>query len=177
MATIPTDLNSISNPTAGGVIVTAWGDEIRAWMQFLKDPPTCSVYGAAQSLANDTAETLLAASENHDNDSMHSVTTNTGRITCVTAGRYLFTATVEFDANSTGRRLVYLRKNAGTTLGTDLWLLYSSAAPVSPTTAVGTATKMLVLAATDYVEVRANQNSGGALDGTLTEFAATMLTF
>lgn len=166
------DPNTIQDTDPGDTLTAAWCDTVRDDLEFLVDPPTCSVYGsAAQSIPDDTTTTMLADSENHDNDSMHSTSSNTGRITAQTAGRYLFNGTVEFAANSTGRRLIYLRVN-----GTTSYLLYSSAAPTSPTTAVGSFTKTLVLAAGDYVEVRANQNTGGSANATLAEFAGIFLT-
>ena len=166
------DLNSIQVTNPGSILTAAWCDQARDNDAFLYDRPNCSVYNnTTQSLTDDTSTALTANSENHDNDAMHSTTVNTARITAQTAGRYLFNGTVEFTANSTGRRLVYLRKNGGTAN-----LLYSAAAPTSPTTAVGSFTKTYVMVAGDYIEVLANQNSGGALTVTLAEFVGINMT-
>jgi len=166
------DPQTVHNPATGSVIPAAWGDTVRDDLEFLIDPPACSVYhNTTQSLSDDTTTACLANSENYDNDSMHSTSSSTSRITATTAGRYLLYATVAFDASGTGRRLVYMRVN-----GTTSYLLNSIVPPNSPTTCVVPVFKTLVLAATDYVEVMANQNSGGALNVTLSEFAATFVT-
>jgi len=162
------DLNTLHNPSTGTAPPASWGDQVRDNLEFLIDPPACSVYhNTTQSLANDTTTALLANSEYFDNASMHSTASNTSRITIGTDGRYLFYATVTFAADGTGRRLVYLRVN-----GTTSYLLNSIAPPASPTTCVVPVIKSLPLVATDYVEVLANQNSGGALNTTLSEFYA-----
>ena len=166
------DLNTLHNPTTGTAPPASWGDQTRDNFEFLVDPPACSFYhNTTQSLSDDTTTALLGNSEYFDNGSMHDTGSNTSRMTIVTAGRYLLNATVFFDANSTGRRLVYLRVN-----GTTSYLLNSVAPPASPTTCVVPVFKSLVLAAADYVEVLGNQNSGGALNARLEEFMAVFIT-
>ena len=161
-----TDANTVSNPTTGQPILAAWGDQIRTNQEFFIDPPACSVYASsAQSVSNVTDTQLTANSENYDNDSMHSTVSNTSRITCQTAGRFLAGATVNFGNNATGYRVVRLRVNGTTTYS---GMNISAAAGGSNT--IITVSRTLVLAASDYVEVQVVQSSGGALNVTLDEF-------
>ena len=88
------------------------GHQVRDNLEFLIDPPACSVFNTvAQSLATGSATVLDANSENFDNDAMHSNVTNNSRITVQTAGRYLFYTRVEFAANATGVREIRFNKN------------------------------------------------------------------
>lgn len=165
------DLNTIHNPATGTVAPASWGDQVRDNLEFLIDPPACSVYASsAQSIANATFVSLTADSEYFDNDSMHSTVTNTSRITVQTAGRYLLSATIAYTAG-TGRRFSQFLVNGATGYDGD----------GRPAIGGGSddkivMTRSLVLAASDYVEVQANQNTGGALDVTLREFVALFMT-
>jgi hypothetical protein len=164
-------IESIHNPATGTVAPATWGDQIHSNLEFLIDPPGCSVFDSGtQSIADLTQTAMLADSENFDNDAMHSTVTNTSRITCQTAGRYLLTANVSFVANATGRREVRFRVNGSTIIngilytshGTDIWR--------------GSVCRTVVLNATDYVECMVHQNSGAALTAALVEFYAGFLT-
>lgn len=169
------DLNTIHNPSPGGVAPSAWGDQIRDNFEFLIDPPVCSVAGSGtQNVEHDDPTVLNAPTENFDNDGMHSTVSNTSRITAQTPGRYLFMATVRFDDNSNaGVRRVSLRVN-GTTLigGMQVHFVSTNGNPVRIQ-----ATRALVLSAGDYVEPVAYQNSGvDILTVHLDEFLAMFLT-
>lgn len=130
------------------------------------------VYNDANiSLTNATLTALTFNTEQWDTDTMHSTVSNTGRLTATTAGYYVITGAVLFAANATGKRLLRIRLNGTTTI-----------AEVQDTNAGGVETLSLIigtqynLAATEYVEFLAYQDSGGALnvlDGSLNspEFA------
>jgi len=166
------DLNNTHNPAAGTIPPAAWGDQIRDNFEFLIDPPAVSVYNSAvQALTAGNLTVLTADSEFYDNDSMHSTSTNTSRITCVTDGRYMLFATCRFAANTdTTDRLVQLYVNA-----TDSYNLVQVDAPDEANRdCIITATKTLVMTAGDYVEVRAR--AGASIDVTLEEFTALFLT-
>lgn len=166
------DLNTIHNPSAGGIPPASWGDQVRDNLEFLIDPPACSVYGsAAQSVGTSSTETMLANSENFDNASMHSTSSNTGRITATTAGRYLVFCTVVFDADADGNRRVDFRVN-----GSDAYKVFNLPAVSSVSESVLTGARALILNASDYVEVRVTHTAGNDLDVTLEEFGATFLT-
>jgi hypothetical protein len=83
--------------------------------------------------------------EDADTDTMHSLVSNTGRITIVTAGTYLFTACWQSTVAYTGLALSALRLNGATRLGETA--VSSSANGVSLSTS-----QLLDLSAGDYVE-------------------------
>lgn len=65
------------------------------------DPPTCRVFNSGNISVNNNAVTALTFdSERFDTDSMHSVATNTSRITINTAGVYLITGHVIWGADT-----------------------------------------------------------------------------
>lgn len=168
------DPNTIHNPATGTVAPATWGDVIRDDLEFLIDPPTCSVFDAGgQTVTNDTITSLSADSENFDNDAMHSTVTNTGRITVQTAGRYEFYARVNFQANSTAakRRVIQLRKNGTTTFTV---MSVPNVEDGNSQTISGALKDTMGVG--DYYEVRALQNSGISLTVTLNEFAALYIT-
>lgn len=162
------DPNTILTPDPGDVLTAAWCDTVRDDLEFLVDPPACSVYhNTTQSQTTGTALTALAAnSENYDNDSMHSTVTNNSRITIQTAGRYEVGAVVSWAANATGNRALAFAKNG---VGVNDYLVDIRTGTATNSTGIS-GSRTLVLAAGDYVEVSVWQTSGGNLNATLTEF-------
>lgn len=167
------DPNTIHDPVTGTVAPAAWGDVVRDDLEFLVDPPAASVFNnAAVSVANDTLTTLNADSENFDNDAIHSTVTNPSRLTAQTAGRYEFTARVNFQADTTdGRRVIQLRKNGagGITVSSHRAVVDGNSQTLS-----GFLKDIMIVG--DYWEVRVLQNAGNALDVTLQEFTALFIT-
>lgn len=111
-----------------------------------------------QSISNATWTALKFDSEAYDTDGMHSTSTNTNRVTCVTAGKYLVWGYVTFDANATGNRYAAIKKN-GTFYVIEM----------RPTFGSGSTTTLHVdllinLEKGDYVELFARQESGGSLN-------------
>lgn len=122
--------------------------------------PAARVYNsAAISLANYTATALTFNSERYDNDSIHSTSSNTGRLTATTAGVYQITGHVGFAGSGTGRRQIYIRLNGSTLIGVQDGVPYTSGSDCYLTV-----TAEYKLAATDYVELVAFQNSGGSIN-------------
>lgn len=115
-------------------------------------------HNTTQSLATATDTYLAFNSERFDNATMHDNSTNNSRLTCPETGKYLIVATIGFTSNSTGNRVVRLVKNR-----TDIIAGVIQPAAVSDSTEI-TVTTIASLTAGDYVEVRANQNSGGSLN-------------
>jgi hypothetical protein len=114
---------------------------------------------AAITLTTAVEATLTFDSERFDNGSLHSTSANTGRLTAPITGLYLIGCHVEIAANAAGARYVAFRVNGATFIGYN----------VQPGSAAGNALplqSLYQLAATDYVEVRAFQNSGGNLNVT-----------
>ena len=167
------DPQTVHNPATGTVAPATWGDTVRDDLEFLIDPPACSVFNsAAVSVTTGTTFTIMNAnSENFDNDGMHSTVSNTSRITAQTAGRYLCLATATYASGTTGfRGLAFLHQ--GTTKFGEVQI---SPAAGGVGTAVTTAATR-VLTAGQYVEVEARHTQGSNLDVTLVEFAMIFIT-
>jgi len=166
-----TDLNTVHNPATGTVAPATWGDQIRTNQEFFIDPPACSVsHNTTVNATSGTILTLSANTEAFDNDSMHSTVTNNSRITATTAGRYLWTVLVEFQADSNGYRQIFLRKNGST----DVPGIRQQ--PIASVASAFNLTQTVVMAASDYLEVRVLQTSGSTLTVQLYEFAGLYLT-
>lgn len=126
-------------------------------------------HNAAQSITNNTVTALAFNSEILDQESntastIHDTVTNNSRLTCKTAGVYLIVTNVEFAANATGQRQVFIRLN-GTGAGTTT----NIGSVVQDGTAGSVQTQLIVssifsLAVNDYVESVVWQTSGGALN-------------
>lgn len=112
------------------------------------------------SIATASNVVLTFNSERWDADAMHSTSLNTGRLTAVRPGLHLLDAGVEFAASAGGNeRQIAFRLN-GTTF------IKASKVP-RPTAALGSTIGVSThyrLAAGDYVEVLAYQDSGAALN-------------
>lgn len=162
------DLNTIHNPATGTIAPAAWGDQIRDNLEFLIDPPACSVSSGNQSVNSGTPTVLTAGTENFDNDGMHSTVSNTSRITIQTAGRYLFMSVASFAQPSGSATLSFLIDGATSQNGVLL--------PVTGGTTRLIAVRLFTLAVGQYVETRVTQDSGGAINIALIEFGATFLT-
>lgn len=120
--------------------------------------PSARVYNSANiSIPNNAATALTFNSERWDTDGIHSTTTNTGRLTCVTAGIYSIFGHIRFAANATGIRSVFIRLNGTTIIGSQL--NHQSSAAIAELSIV----THYVLAVGNYVELMVYQNSGGAL--------------
>lgn len=111
-------------------------------------------------------------SETTDPDAWHDTATNTSRITVPVAGLALVHGQVSFVNNTTGERGVVLRRN-GTTIAVG-----ERTATTGVQTTTVTVSTLVVVAANNYFEIAASQNSGGALDvtgGTVTTFLEVLL--
>lgn len=102
---------------------------------------------------------LTFNTERWDTDGIHDTGSNTGRLTCQTAGKYLIIGQIEWATNTTGNRQAYIRLNGTTDI----------ARVTETTTAAMGCPRMIVttiydLAESDYVELGAYQNSGDALN-------------
>ncbi len=116
------------------------------------------VYNNADiTIANSTETALTFNTERYDTDSIHSTSSNTSRLTCQTAGKYLIIGQASFYNNNTGIRTIVIKLNNTTSIGQDL-----RAAPVGDVW-FGTSTKYN-LSVGDYVELKVVQTSGDNLD-------------
>lgn len=114
--------------------------------------------GADLPLANNTTTTLTFNAERYDSGDLHSTAALTSRLTVPITGLYSIGACVAYASNATGYRQTFVLLNGTTTIVDDL------RAPVSGVATVVNIATDYRLAAGDYVEVQAFQNSGGALN-------------
>lgn len=112
----------------------------------------------AQSIATNTPSAVQWNAEQVDTDAIHDNVTNNTRLTVAMAGKYLICANILFQANATGRRGLLFHKN-GTNLGVGQYVQATGADETGVSAAI-----MVSLAANDYVEVLAQQFSGGNLN-------------
>lgn len=121
--------------------------------------PACSVYNSSGiAIANNSGTYLTFNSEDYDTDGIHSTVSNTGRLTCQTAGIYHIWGVVEFAANTTGIRSLFIRLNGGNLVvanSTNAPSVGANSLPVS---------RDIELDEDDYIELGVYQNSGGALN-------------
>ena len=115
---------------------------------------------AVQSVANNTLTALTLDTEDYDIGAMHSTASNTSRMTVPTGGDglYLIIGKTAFAASATGNRLLRLTKN-GSAIGADV--AHEATATIGMQMMISC---VEVLAAADYIELVAYQNTGGNLD-------------
>lgn len=174
MATVPTPLDA----TAGvKITATSFDAGVRDPLNFLLDPPHCSVYAnAAVSCASNTATLLTYDTETDDSDTMHSTSSNTGRVVYNTAGRYLLHIYTMLVNPPTSYRVysINLRLNSGGSAsgGTSIRTFEFAQKPADFAATVMAAspqqivTLTRVFAASDYTEVFLTQYSGGGARST-----------
>lgn len=165
MGTVPT----YRTWTAGEIVTAAeFNANVRDAGNFLVGLPVAELRAtAAQSLANATFVGVLFDTEDLDSDGGHSTTTNTSRYTAQTPGWYHFGGGYCI-AGTTGRRLAAWGKNGSIVNGTECSIVSSAAGAV-----LGIAARprqMQMNGSTDYVELYAYQENGGALSTSGTTF-------
>lgn len=114
----------------------------------------------ASSVPTATITALTFDSERYDPVGMHDPATNTSRLTCQVAGRYVIIGQVSWAVAAGGRRFVRLRLNGGTDIATSE---IGSAADTTGNPAHIVAT-IYDLAVGTYVELTVYQTSGAALN-------------
>ena len=146
---------------------TELNTHIRDNLDFLHSKDHCSAYQTTnQSVADATWENITFDAEHFDSNSMHSAGSDPARIKCNSDGLYLCVFKVSFDTNTTGTRRAQIRENAaGSSSGGTARGVWTAPALASVDTTVSGA-RLLRLVDTDYIEVFAYQDSGGALDVT-----------
>jgi len=111
----------------------------------------------AQSVANATTVFLSFDTERYDTASIHDNVTNNSRLTAPVTGIYALSASILWEANATGNRLLHLRKNGTTDL-------VFEADPAATVADGETVTTVVRLAAGDYVQAGVSQDSGGSVN-------------
>lgn len=144
---------------------------LRDNLEFLGAPPACSVFNSGpQSLSNGVFVAMTANSERWDTDGMHSLVSQTSRITINTAGFYLFNATLTFVANAVGARAIGYAVNGGSTK--QVQAQDNAGGSVN---SVLTASFPELLTPGDFVEIQGWQATGGSLNATLDDFTAVLV--
>ena len=154
-----TDPNTVHNPTTGNVIPASWGTMVNQNLLHLRNSPetAAALWHGAQTINNATITAVSFTVELWDNANMWQ-SPNPTRFRAPTDGRYLFTASVSFQAHSTGVRTVWLRDSrSGVSFG-----IHRENATLSDTATI-CCSGLVWLYADDYVEVYVEQNSGGPL--------------
>lgn len=128
---------------------------------FISGRARCSAYhSTTQSLTTGTPAAMNFDSEDFDVGAMHDAVTNNNRVTIPAnnAGIYLLVGGSTFAANATGFRELALRKNNAT-------VVQEAIVAVNSGTQLTTFQVVAVvsLAAADFIDLVATQNSGGAL--------------
>ena len=112
-----------------------------------------------ETILSSALTTLSYNTEDFDTAGLHSTTTTTSRLTAPVAGKYLIMGSARWDSNTSGRRILIIELNGSTQIARDA---------VSPNNTSGFGPEQTVetvyqLAAGDYVEVVAYQDSGSTL--------------
>lgn len=160
---------------ATGNLITAanWNTDLVNNILFLANPPACRVYhNTTQSLTTAVEASVAFNTERYDTDTMHDTVTNNNRITFNTAGLYVVTTTFYIVNNATGYRWAAIRLNGAT------YVVEQNQNAVNGDNTNFSLTTIYKFAVADWIEVRAYQQSGVALNvGSAVafspEFAAT----
>ena len=160
----------------GNVIGAAeWNTDLTDNITFLGNPPRVSAYRSSDLAVTTATETIVTLNaETYDTDSMHSTSSNTGRLVASTAGLYLCRLRVFFETNTSGYRWARIYLNGvGVTV-------IDEASAENPSSAVSTSLLCEVeqfLDVGEYVEASVYHTRGSNLNllGTgsrLTRFSA-----
>lgn len=120
-----------------------------------------SIYkSASQTIGTASEVDVTWDSEHYDTNSIHDNATNNARVTVPAGmgGKWRLSGTIIFSSNSSGRRYLALYKNGGL-IRYPAQLPSAGAAPMNIPFSVD-----LLLAAGDYLVIKAYQDSGGDLD-------------
>lgn len=157
---MPKTYNSltVANAAAGSAILAS--DHAKAFENInnYRVPPLCVLRKTGtQAMTNAafTSITFGSGEEVNDTDDMHSITSNTARITPTTAGLYLFTGFVYLSAFPTSGMALRITKNGATTL----FYVENNASTIGQG---GTCIESMN-GTTDYVELQAYYSHGSAL--------------
>lgn len=112
------------------------------------------------TIATATATVLTLDSERWDTDTIHSTSSNTGRLTCNTAGYYAIWGSVYWAASATSYRQVNIQLN-GTT---NIVVVRDETNTISSDPMMQDISTVYQLSATDYVELVVRQETGGNLN-------------
>lgn len=118
------------------------------------------VYNSTDFTHNSTGNWVAVTfdTERFDTDTIHSTSTNTSRLTINTGGKYLIGGAVTFTANATGQRQLGIRDGGAT------FRVVTTEQGLDAVQVRLSVVTLYDMAANDYVELMAWQDSGGNLD-------------
>jgi hypothetical protein len=129
-----------------------------------QQPAVRATANAVQSINNSTQTALVFQTESYDQaggaaSTQHDLVTNNSRLTCLYAGIYVITGFMDFGLSAAGtQRQGRIRVGGATNIAVQT---------TQPSASHGSelvVTAHYALAVNDYVELTANQDSGGALN-------------
>ena len=128
-----------------------WNATTKKW-EPKSDAPAARVHNSANitGIATTTDTALTFDTERFDTDTIHSTSSNTGRLTATTAGKYLIVGNAGWTADPVNAT-IYIRLNGSTFIARQGLVADYRVMNVST---------IYDLAATDYVELVVNQASG-----------------
>jgi hypothetical protein len=163
---VPTIPYVRSTHSDGQSFSAAKANQLEAGINDVSYAPAVRVYhNATQSLTSGTETALAFNTEIQDQagnaaDTMHDNVTNNSRLTCRYAGIYHVTGNIQFAGNATGSRILFLRVN-GTASQYHAYVAIPASTTVPQVLHVSCD---ISLAVNDYVQLFAQQDSGGALN-------------
>ncbi len=155
------DIPVLTQEAPGDFLTAAlWNGAVVGGIGALQSPVIFKGYATtAQTIASGTTSIpILLDTEEIDTDGGHSVTTNTSRYTCQTAGVFLVFGSVTWAQNTTGSRAAEILKSGASLPGG-----VSQTSPSAGNGVTSTGLVLVRLAVGDYIELAAWQNSGGSL--------------
>lgn len=154
-------------PATSTIAPAAWGVAVNTAIEWLAaDKARCRIYNNASiSIPNAVDTAITFNTEDHDVGSVHSTSSNTSRATVPAGadGDWCWRGSVEFPANATGFRYGAITVGGVTQIALDMNLGTASAAVTCAPCSL-----LYPMVAGQYVELRAFQNSGGALNANFT---------
>lgn len=158
----PIDLQTLHNPTPGQPIPSSWGDGARDNFEFLaRNKPHCRAFNNANINVNSaTATAMTFNSERFDIGGCHSTVSQTSRLTVPTGegAKYLMGSNLSWAVSAASYRQSALRVNGTTLIAVD------SRPPRGDGFCIMPLSTDYPLAAGDYIEVIAEQATGGGLN-------------
>ena len=155
--------NLTSGSATDGYVLTADGVGGAAWEAAGSSSgytQGCRVYNNTNiTLSNGVEKALTFNSERYDTDNMHSTVSATNRITITTSGVYMIWGNVTFTNNAAGVRAAYIYLNGATIIART----QADAVANSSGSTIIQISSIYNLSAGSYLELRAEQNSGGDL--------------
>lgn len=156
----PADLDKPGHFVEGGEL-----EAVLDQIVFLTQPVVAELRATSvQSLTNGTGTAVNFDAEDIDSHGGHSTSVNTSRYTAQIAGWYQCTGAVSFASNATGRRGVWWQKNGADVTGSETAFVAAGTGVIT----IPARVKLIQLAVGDYVQMLAFQDSGGALNTSVT---------